>query len=124
MIIAIILLAMLDVVLLAAIRLIYRNGVQFRSMELRFVAWLSAAVTFIGLLFSLAAPNILLSALVSVAGGCLAFLLGCLGAWSGDKGLHFVERQRAEQPELREAMEKNPILRTIGRFDRRQTRKK
>jgi hypothetical protein len=117
---AIILLAIGDAILLAGICLVYRSGVHFRSMGLRFIAWLSAAVTFIGLLFSLTAPNILLSALVSVAGGCLAFLLGCLAAWSGDKGLHFVERQRAKRPELREAMEKNLILRTVWRFGRWQ----
>ena len=76
---AIILLAVGNATLLGGIYLVYRSGVHFRTVGLRFIAWLSAAVTFIGLLFSLTAPNVLLSALVSVAGGCWH---SSLAAWA------------------------------------------
>lgn len=113
------LLAAADIFLLMAVWLVLRGGIRFRSISLRFISRLSVAVFLLSLLFAFTAPHLAFAVLMALGAGCLCFLLGCAGAWLSDRQLAFVER-RFERPEVREAVEKNAILRTVWRLGQGQ----
>jgi hypothetical protein len=115
-------LAVVDVALLATVYVILHRGIRFRSLSMRFIAVLSIAAFLLGFVFSFISWNVPFSMLLSVTAGCYAFLSGCAGAWLSDRQLARLEKKMAERPDLKEAFEKNFILRNVDRLGRWQRR--
>jgi hypothetical protein len=102
-------------VLVAIVLFTLRRGVRFRSMSLRFIGVLSIAVFLFGFAIAFTSWSVPFSLLLAVGSACYVFLSLCGGAWLADKELGFVERRMAERPGMKNAMEKNLILRTVWR---------
>ncbi len=116
--VAILAVAIIDAVLLTASGVVYRKARRFRPVFVDRIKWLSIGLTAFGLLVSLASHHVILSMLLAVNFGCIVFLGSCWSSWLSDKALHLVEHKMEERPKLKEAMEKNVILRTVWRMSR------
>ncbi len=120
---AIVVLAVADVTLIMSVVFLLWHGIHFRSLGVRSI-WIGTLVIFfIGFVSLFYSKDVPFTALLTIGLGCIVFLQMCFGAWLTDKRLDFVEKKMAENPQMKEAFEKNLILRTAWRFGQSQRKR-